>query len=49
MLDEAGVGAKFMACAGMTIDRAKAGRIRDTALSLDHHAARELGKVLRAQ
>ena len=48
MLDEVGVSAKFMACAEMTIDRAKAERIRQAALSLERHAARDLGRLLAA-
>lgn len=41
------VTAKFLACAEMAIDRAKAERIRDLVLALEDHGAAEIGAALR--
>ncbi|MBN8911398.1 MAG: MmgE/PrpD family protein, partial [Rhizobiales bacterium] len=47
-LDAAGVSQKFNACAMMSIDEARAARVREVALSLEQHSARDLGAALRA-
>ncbi len=47
-LDAAGVSQKFNACALMSIDEARAARVREVALSLEQHSARDLGAALRA-
>ena len=47
MLDEAGVSAKFLACAAMAIRGEQAERIRQIVLNLDGHAAADFGAALR--
>ena len=46
MLDEAGVSAKFMASAEMSIPKARAVRIREVVLALDKASSRDLGAAL---
>jgi 2-methylcitrate dehydratase PrpD len=48
MLDVDGVGAKFLACAQMSISAEKAEKIRQLVLALDEHPAGALGAALSA-